>query len=154
MTSTTELPTTPPVWRAAAWMSGAIFSFTAMAVAGREVSIELDTFELMLYRSLTGIVIVVCVSAYLGTWREVNFRHLPQHLVRNIAHFTGQNLWFFAIPLIPLMQVFALEFTVPIWVMIFAALFLGERLTRRRIVAVLVGFCGILLVARPDVAGL
>lgn len=154
MSDTITPPTAAtPVLRAAAWMSGAIFSFTAMAVAGRAVSVELDTFELMFYRSLTGIVIVFAVAGWLGTLREINKDHFRLHLFRNIAHFTGQNLWFYAIPLIPLAQVFALEFTVPIWVMIFAALFLGERLTAMRVMTVLLGFCGIMLVARPDVDG-
>ncbi len=154
MSDTITPPTAAtPVLRAAAWMSGAIFSFTAMAVAGRAVSVELDTFELMFYRSLTGIVIVFAVAGWLGTLREINKDHFRLHLFRNIAHFTGQKQWLYAITQIPLAQVFALEFTVPIWVMIFAALFLGERLTAMRVMTVLLGFCGIMLVARPDVDG-
>ena len=47
--------------RAAAWMLGAIASFSSMAVAGREVSVQLDTFELMMYRSLFGLMIVAAV---------------------------------------------------------------------------------------------
>ena len=45
--------------RAALWMTGSIVSFSAMAVAGREVRVDHDTFELMFYRSLVGVVIVV-----------------------------------------------------------------------------------------------
>jgi hypothetical protein len=44
--------------KAALWMLGAIASFSAMAVAGREVSHWLDTFEIMTYRSLVGIVVL------------------------------------------------------------------------------------------------
>ena len=47
-----------PVFKAALWMSGAIASFSAMAVAGREVSFALDTFEIMLFRSIVGVLIV------------------------------------------------------------------------------------------------
>ena len=39
----------PAVARAAAWMLLGIFALSAVAVAGREVSSDLDTFELMLY---------------------------------------------------------------------------------------------------------
>jgi hypothetical protein len=35
--------------QAAVWMTGSIVSFSAMAVSGREISYELDTFEIMLY---------------------------------------------------------------------------------------------------------
>ncbi|TCP42103.1 DMT family transporter [Rhodovulum marinum] len=136
--------------RAAVWMTGAIVSFSSMAVAGRMVSIELDTFELMLYRSLIGILLVVSVAALFGRLGEVSTRQLGLHLVRNISHFTGQNLWFLAITMIPLAQVFALEFTAPLWVALLAPLVLGERLTRSRALAALTGFIGILIVARPD----
>ena len=40
--------------KAAAWMMGAVVSFVAMAVAGREAQAEMNTFELMLYRSAAG----------------------------------------------------------------------------------------------------
>ena len=69
--------------------------------------------------------------------------------MRNIAHFTGQNLWFYAVASIPLAQVFALEFTTPIWAMLFAVPLLGEGLTKRGVSAAIIGFAGVLLVARP-----
>lgn len=136
--------------RAAAWMSGAIVSFSAMAVAGRAVASELDTFELMLYRSLIGLGIVLLVSSLVGTRRQINTRDMPLHLIRNISHFIGQNLWFFAITVTPLAQVFALEFTSPLWVLLFSPLLLGERLTRVRSLCAVLGFLGILIVVRPS----
>ncbi len=143
-----------PAIQAAAWMSGAVVSFTSMAIAGRAVSSELDTFELMMYRSFVGVIIVLVVARCAGTLHQVNLRHVRQHAIRNLAHFTGQNLWFHALPLIPLAQVFALEFTTPLWVILLAPAMLGERLTRTRILAAIIGFSGVLMVAGPDVAGL
>lgn len=140
--------------QAAFWMIGAITSFTLMAVAGRTVSFELDTFEIMLYRSLTGILIVVCVAWYAGTLRQIRRNRLALHGLRNICHFTGQNLWFYAIATIPLAQVFALEFTTPIWVILLSPLLLKERLTAIGLVSAAIGFVGVLIVARPDPANL
>ncbi len=138
-----------PVLKAGLWMTGAIVSFSSMAVAGRAVSFELDTFELMMYRSFIGVALVLAIGGALGRLREVTARSLHIHAVRNVAHFTGQNLWFFAITAIPLAQVFALEFTSPLWVTLLAPLVLGERLTRTRAIAAALGFAGILIVARP-----
>ena len=76
------------------------------------------------------------------------------HFTRNLAHFAGQNLWFYAVTLIPFAQLFAFEFSVPIWVMLAAPFFLGERLNALRVFSVLVGFFGILIVTRPWIAGL
>ncbi|PWE33211.1 EamA family transporter [Maritimibacter sp. 55A14] len=130
-------------------MTGAVISFTSMAVAGREVSLDLDTFEIMLYRSLIGFVLVLAIASAAGTLRQVTTARLHLHVLRNIFHFIGQNLWFFAVATIPLAQVFALEFSQPIWVALAAPFFLAERLTRVRILAAGLGFLGILLVARP-----
>jgi drug/metabolite transporter (DMT)-like permease len=143
-----------PVFKAAIWMIGAICSFSAMAVAGREVSFALDTFEIMLFRSIVGVVIVVSAALIFGTWRQINKQQFGLHFARNIVHFTGQNLWFYAVTVIPLAQVFALEFTSPIWVILLSPLLLGERLTMVRAIAASMGFVGILIVARPDMAGI
>lgn len=136
--------------KAALWMLGAIASFSAMAVAGRAVSHALDTFEIMTYRSLVGIVVLWVILTLTGQWRQVTRRSFGTHVVRNAAHFTGQNLWFYAVTAIPLAQVFALEFTSPIWVVLLSPLILGEPLTRLRLMSVLAGFVGILIVARPS----
>jgi drug/metabolite transporter (DMT)-like permease len=141
-----------PTLRACLWMIGAIGSFTAMAIAGRQVSFALDTFEIMTYRSLLGIVIVCVVAGMTGTWRQINRQQLGLHAVRNIAHFTGQNLWFYALTVIPLAQVFALEFTTPIWVLLLSPLLLNERMTRIGMIAALIGFLGVLIVTRPGSA--
>lgn len=136
--------------QAALWMIGAITSFTLMAIAGRTVSVELDTFEIMLFRSLTGIVIIVGIAWYAGTLGQIGRNRLGLHATRNLCHFAGQNLWFYAITLIPLAQVFALEFTTPVWVILLSPLILRERLTNIGLLSAAIGFVGILIVARPS----
>jgi drug/metabolite transporter (DMT)-like permease len=137
------------VLRAALWMLGAVVSFSSLAVAGRAVSFELDTFEIIMYRSVVGFVLVLAVARATGHARGITTRSPGLHLVRNLSHFTGQNLWFYAITMIPLAQVFALEFTSPLWVLVLSPLILGERMTRVRALAAVIGFTGILIVARP-----
>jgi drug/metabolite transporter (DMT)-like permease len=94
--------------------------------------------------------IVVLIGALVGTLSQIKTNRLGLHLVRNMAHFSGQNLWFLAVAFIPFSQLFALEFSTPIWVALLAPLFLGEALTRERVLAVILGFTGVLIVARPD----
>jgi len=143
-----------PILKATLWMTGAIASFSAMAVAGRELGARYDTFEIMMYRSAFGVVVVIAFASATGAWRQINTRNMGLQFVRNVAHFTGQNLWFYAVTVIPLAQVFALEFTSPLWVILLSPLILGEQLTKVRTLSALIGFCGILIVARPDMAGI
>lgn len=135
--------------QAVLWMTGAVVSFTSMAVAGRAVSLDLDTFEIMLYRSIIGAIIVTSVLMATGKLSQVNRDRFGLHVARNISHFAGQNCWFFAVATIPLAQVFALEFTSPLWVILLSPLVLGERITTTRAIAAGIGFIGILVVARP-----
>jgi drug/metabolite transporter (DMT)-like permease len=139
--------------RAALWMTGAITSFSAMAIAVRELKGAHDTFEIMAVRSAVGLLIVLAAAFATGRLHEVSAQRLGGHVLRNAIHFTGQNLWILAVTLIPLAQVFALEFTTPIWVLLLSPFFLGERITPLRMFAAVLGFLGILVVARPDVAG-
>lgn len=136
------------------WMTGVIVSFTSMAVASRQISTTHDTFELMTYRSTVGLIIIITILWGSQRWNEITTLNIRAHLLRNVVHFTGQNLWFFAIATIPLAQVFALEFTSPLWVMVLAPIILGEPLTRVKVIAALCGFVGILIVARPTVAAI
>ena len=140
--------------KAAFWMIGAMVSFSLMAVSGRELAPELNTFEIMFFRSLIGLVIVVAIGALAGTLRQIKADRLGLHMLRNLAHFTGQNLWFLAVAFIPFSQLFALEFSTPLWVALLAPMFLGEALTRRRLLSVGIGFSGVLVVARPDLSQL
>jgi drug/metabolite transporter (DMT)-like permease len=133
-----------------AWMGGALISFTCVAIAGREASRVLDTWQLMAWRGLFSIVLVSVVAVLIGRTREtMATRQLGLHVGRGIIHFGAQFSWLHALPLIPLAQLFALEFTSPLWVALLAPFILGERLTSWRIIAAVIGFAGAMIVVQP-----
>ncbi|SHG71091.1 EamA-like transporter family protein [Cognatiyoonia sediminum] len=140
------------ILQGAAWMTGAIVAFTSMAIAGRAINFAHDTFEIMFFRSLVGILIMASIILVTKRQSDLRKNRLGLHFLRNICHFAGQNLWFFAVPLIPLAQLFAFEFTTPIWVLLFSPLLLGERLTMVNIATAALGFLGVLMVAQPGSA--
>jgi drug/metabolite transporter (DMT)-like permease len=140
-----------PTVRAAFWMSGALVSFMAMAIAGRQLSTELTTFQILFFRSVVGLAVVVVLLQRTG-WAQIRTQVFGMHLLRNVAHFGGQYGWFYGIALIPLTEVFAIEFTVPIWTAVLASLMLGERLNGTRKLAVALGFAGVLVILRPGFA--
>ena len=141
------------VLRAAAWMSGALASFTLIAVAGREASRSVSTGTLMFYRcwfALAVLLVVVVISGKgLSQFRTMQ---IGTHGLRSVIHFGAQYSWLYALPLIPLAELFAIEFTAPLWTALLAPLLLGERLTIWRVAAVVLGFAGTLVVVRPGSA--
>ena len=149
MTDTAPLSNPTPIRAVALWMAGAIAGFTTMAMAGRSLAAHHDTFEIMLWRSVIGLGLVLLGATATRRLHEIRARNLPLHAARNLSHFIGQNLWFAALPMIPLAQIFALEFSYPILVALAAPFVLGEVLTGRRIAAAALGFVGVLIVAQP-----
>src|SRR5690606_33585337 len=112
-------------------------------------STEIGTFQILFLRSMVGAVALVVLLAGRGGLARVRTARAGLHALRNLAHFGGQYGWFLGIALIPLAQVFAIEFTMPIWTLLLAMLFLGERASLARIGAVALGVAGVLLILRP-----
>lgn len=135
--------------QAAVWMVGSMLSLCAMGIFGRLLGGAFSTYEIMLYRSAVGIVIMTAVLQWGGRWGDIRLQYFKLHFLRNLSHFIGQNLWFFALTLIPMAQLFALEFTTPLWVLVFSVLFLNEQLTKMRVFWAILGFGGAVLSASP-----
>ncbi len=132
-------------------MAGALLSFSAMAIAVRELLDTMGTFEVLFFRSLVSLFLVLAfVPRYgLGALRT---RRIGLHTIRNLFHFCGQFSWVYAIAFLPLATVFAIEFTMPVWTAVLAVLLLGERLNRGRVVMLATGLAGILIILRPGFA--
>jgi drug/metabolite transporter (DMT)-like permease len=143
------------VLKAAAWMSVALASFTLIAVAGREAAHGASTLTIMFYRSWMAFAIVLLIVPITGRgFSQFRTPQIRMHGLRSVVHFGAQFSWLYALPLIPLAQLFAIEFTAPLWTALMAPLILRERLTGWRTAAVLLGFTGALIVVRPGSAAL
>jgi len=134
------------------WMLGTLVSFCLMAVGARELSGEVAVFQMLFFRSVIGL---LCLSAILLFAKEsasIRTERLALHSFRNIFHFAGQLGWFLGIGLLPLAEVFALEFTVPMWTLLVAAIALNEKVTGRKLAAVFLGIVGVLVIVQPGYA--
>lgn len=141
------------VVKAALWMAGWLTATLAMTVAGRELARDIPVFVLMLLRSGMAVVLlspfVIATGGFAGRTRKFRL-----HVARNIIHYFAQYAWFSALVLIPLAQVISIEFTTPVWVAILAAVFLHERLTWPRVMAIALGFAGIIAIVRPGTSAI
>jgi drug/metabolite transporter (DMT)-like permease len=142
---------TSPALRAALWMVGTLLSFSAMAIGVRELLDTLGTFEVLFFRSLVSLLMVLAVLPRYGV-AALRTRKFGIHVVRNLLHFSGQFAWVYAIGVLPLATVFAIEFTMPIWTAVLAMLLLGERLNPTRVVMLMLGLVGVLIILRPGFA--
>src|SRR5438876_744325 len=134
----------PAALRGALWMVGALLSFSLMAVSVRELLRTMGSFEILFLRSLVSFVLVLAALPRFGT-ESLRTQRFGLHVVRNVLHFGGQYAWVYAIAMLPLATVFAIEFTMPVWAAVLAMLVLGERLNRGRTVMLVLGLACILI---------
>ena len=133
---------------AMAWMGMTIAAFLTQMIAVRALADDLNVFQILLIRNVVSLLILTPTALARG--RTVLITHrFGTHVARNAANFVGQASWIYAVTLLPLAVVTALEFTTPIWVALLAAIFLGERLTGNRLIAIGFGFLGVLVILRP-----
>jgi drug/metabolite transporter (DMT)-like permease len=105
-------------------------------------------FEILFLRTFIALLIISVIVARAGVGK-LRTQRFGIHLARNLAHYGGQWCWVFAIGALPLATVFAIEFTMPVWTALLAALLLGERLTAPRLVMLGLGLAGVLLILKP-----
>lgn len=132
------------------WMTGTLISFSAMAVSVRGLADSLSIFEILTIRSSLALVVLFALAAFQPALRS-GFRpqQMRLHFVRALFHFGGQYCWALSLTLLPLAVVFTLEFMLPVFVVILAMIFLGERITSGRLIVILFGFIGALVILRP-----
>jgi drug/metabolite transporter (DMT)-like permease len=134
---------------AALWMAGWLSLMVIIAIAGREASREINLFQIMELRSLLGFAMIYPLVRAAGGFAAMTTRRPESHIARNLVHYAAQLGWFFALTLIPIGQVVAIEFTMPIWIAVLAAIVLGEHLNVRKVVAVALGLIGVVVIVRP-----
>ena len=134
--------------RGALWMFGMVASLSLLAIAARELAPRHNPMELQVVRHGMSLLILApfVIRAGLRSFQTTN---LKLHLFRNVSHFAATIGWYTAVTLLPLAEVFAIEFTTPVWVAVLAVLFLGEKMNVGRVVALVLGIAGILVILRP-----
>lgn len=144
----------PSIPKAAFWMALSITSFLAMSVAGRATTAELNVFQVLELRSVIGFFILLPLVMMSGGFAAMRTERPLAHIARNVIHYTGQAAWLYALTLIPLAVLISIEFTTPIWTAILAVSFLGEKLSRPRLAAIVLGLIGVVVIVRPGVGSM
>ncbi len=135
--------------RAALWMSGWLVMLLTITIAGREGLRDLNVFQVTELRSVLAFCILFPIVHFNGGLAAMKTARLGAHVTRNLVHYGAQVGWFFALTLIPIGQVVAIEFTMPVWTAILAVVLLGERMTIWKIAAIVLGVVGVLVIVRP-----
>lgn len=137
--------------RGIGYMLVAVAVWSAMMVLVRALSADYTSFQILFIRTVTGLVLLAPLMAKSGV-RVLKTRRFPLHLLRAMFAYFGMLGLFIGIGEIPLADVVSLSFTQPIFVVVLAALLLGEKFGGMRLAATLGGFAGVLILLRPGFA--
>lgn len=131
------------------WMVAASFLFGCMGVCVKFAAESNDSGEIVLWRCMVALLVISGVM--LLRRQSPATPHLRSHALRSLSGFSALFLYFYAITQLPLATAVTLNYTSPIFFVIWQMLLRGLRPTPLAWVAVLLGFCGVVLLLRPSV---
>jgi drug/metabolite transporter (DMT)-like permease len=129
-------------------MFGATMIMAVMHTLVRHLGQELPIWEVVFFRNLFGLLVVMPLVLREGVGKLISKKPL-WHVGRSFIGIAAMWLWFYSLSVVPIAEATALSFTSVIFGSIAAAIFLGERMRLRRWSAVLVGFLGAMVILRP-----
>lgn len=126
----------------------AVTVWSAMMILVKALSAEYTSFQILFIRTLFCLAILTPIL-----WRNgfsiLKTRRLPLHMSRAVFAYFGMLGLFIGLGSIPIAEVVSLSFTQPIFIFLLAAILLGEKLNARRVISILGGFAGVLILLRP-----
>jgi drug/metabolite transporter (DMT)-like permease len=132
------------------WMVVTGLNFVAVTAIVKHVGDDVPAAQAAFLRYILGIVFLIPMIKPILAARMTR-RQLRLFGLRGLAHTLAVILWFFAMTRIPIAEVTAMNYLSPIYVTLGAALFMGEKLPPRRLIAVIVALLGALIILRPGV---
>ncbi|MGB1034900.1 MAG: DMT family transporter, partial [Primorskyibacter sp.] len=130
------------------WMIAAGLCFVGVTALVKVLEGSVPAAQAAFLRYVLGLVFLVPL------WRQLKALRLTARQwrlagFRGLVHTLGVVCWFYAMTRLPLAEVTAMNYLVPVLVTVLAVVVLGERLAVRRIMAIVVALMGALLILRP-----
>lgn len=129
------------------WMVVAAFSFAIMGECVKYGAVKYSSAELVFYRSLFGLIAIVLFT--LPRHMPLATPHIRLHLSRSINGFIAMMLFFYTVPQLPLATALSLNYTSPIFLAIFFAFTMHEKVSPVLVASILLGFVGVVLLLDP-----
>ncbi len=136
--------------RAIWWILLSVLGSSAMAIAVRDISTQIDSRMIVFLRSaISSGAILLALIMFARLRAQLRFSQPMRHIIRGTLIAGSTHFGFYAIANLPMATVTVLFFLAPIWATLLAILIHKERVGPRRILAISVGFIGALVILRP-----
>jgi drug/metabolite transporter (DMT)-like permease len=132
---------------------GSVLLLSAMVACVKVLGERIPPGQIVFFRAAIALLVVAMLA-----WRsDIGFARLKTdnwraHAFRSLAGTFSMFCWFSAIAMIPLAEMTAISFTVPLFLTVLAMIFLGERIHWYRWTALGMGFAGVLIIVAPQLS--
>jgi drug/metabolite transporter (DMT)-like permease len=123
----------------------ASFFFSLMTLCVKNIDKRIPIYELVLFRSLISLIITSSIIN-INPWGK----NRPLLILRGVLGTLALVCIFYAIRNMPLSISTVIQYTYPIFISIFAGIFINEKITRNIIFALIIGWIGILVILNPS----
>jgi drug/metabolite transporter (DMT)-like permease len=134
-------------------MLASVFILTLSDVLTKWLTAGYPAGQLICLRSLAALLLILAWSAPRRRWGALRVRNPGAHLVRGLFACAGSYMFVMGIGHMPLANAMSIGFAGPLLITACAGPMLGEQVGWRRWSAVLLGFCGVLVILRPGTEG-
>lgn len=138
-----------PTQRGIFFLLIALFFFSAMDAVAKGLVAHYPVVQVVWARNLFQTIAVLLLILPFGGLSQLKTKHPMNHLLRAIFQIATISLFFASLVYLSLTEAAALADTSPIFITLGAVLFLGEKLTRARIFALILAMIGTLIILRP-----
>ena len=134
--------------RGIALMIASTLAFSGMHTTIKHVSGDVDTFIIVFFRNLFGLVALMPLFLRHGL-APLKTTRIGTHTLRVTINFASMAMFFYALSITPLAEVAALTFSAPIFATVLAIFIFKEGVGMSRWVAISIGFAGTVVILRP-----
>lgn len=117
----------------------------------KKLGYDLHPMQVAFCRFFFGTMSLIPLMIYFGKKSFVTKRYYI-HITRGVLLFFGISIWCFGLSIVPITTATILTFTIPLFVLVMAPIFLGEKVSTQLWVVTILGFVGVLIVFNPTSA--
>ena len=132
------------------WMCMATLISSISGGMVRELAGQIPTMELVFFRNLIALVVLYPIVRRQGFGLPAR-EQVPLYALRVLFAFGAMALLFYALARMPLADVYALQYTIPLFTILLAVVILKQKADIHSWGACFVGFIGTLIVMRPGI---
>lgn len=136
------------ITRGAIYLLVGEFFLAVMVALIKKITGEVSQIDMVFFRNLFGLFALLPVI-YHHRIESLKTRRFGLHAFRATVGLSGMYLYFYVIGLMPLAEAILVKLTVPFILPLITWAWLGEKITTRTAITILVGFMGVIFVLRP-----